>query len=277
MIPTDNPSAPIRIGVFDSGLGGISVLADLMAHFPDAHYIYYGDTANAPYGEKSPDAVSAWTLEAYRYLRAQGVQAMVIACNTATSAAVEQVRAISDIPVLGIEPAVKTAIEANDGDPIALLATPMTIAGNKLKALLIRFGHAADVLQCVPCPGLARLVEDNDFAAATAYLHETIKPQLRARADGGYWLVLGCTHYSLLYAPLQQVFGPMLRIFDGNTGLARHLASRLGVDVSTPTASAMPTVVYHFTAAAHSKTEQAQRLLCYARAGRKRPENAANA
>lgn len=270
--------SPLRIGVFDSGLGGISVLADLIAHFPQAHYLYYGDTANAPYGEKEVESVRRWTMDAYQYLREQGIAALVIACNTATSVAIEQIRAVADIPVLGIEPAVKLAIEANDGQPLALLATPMTIAGEKLKQLLGRF-DAADVaaVQSLPCPGLARLIEENDFAGAMDYLRREIKPQLRPRPDGGYWLILGCTHYSLLYPQLRQVFGAHLRIFDGNTGLARHLARRLHIHVPEGGPSPAPLVEFCFTAAAEQKAAQAKILLAHAQVSGIARVHAANA
>lgn len=253
--------SPVKIGVFDSGLGGVSVLASLLQRFPQAHFLYYGDTANAPYGDKAPERVQAWSLAAYHHFLDRGAAAMVIACNSATSAAVEAVRAVAHIPVLGIEPALKTAVEQSRDEPIAVLATAMTIRGEKLRQLIRRFPERAAHIHPIACPGLADLIEAADYAGAQAYLADTVKPRLPA--EGTPLFVLGCTHYSLIQPQIRQVFGAEARIFDGNAGLARHLRNRLPILDDAP-ATTPPRVEFFFTHDGERKARTARQLLQHA-------------
>lgn len=252
----------ITLGVFDSGLGGLSVLHALLRRFPAAHFIYYGDTAHAPYGDKDAATVRQLTHRAYEHFSARGAAAMIIACNSATSAAAESVREIATIPVLGIEPAIKTAIESGVHHRIFVLATAMTIRGEKLKRLLDRFPEHGDKFELLACPGLADLVEQTDFNATGLYLKRLLQPYtLSSGSENAF--VLGCTHYSFLESQLRHLFGQDIAIYDGNQGLARHLAKQLEPMLSLPTSTfpTTPTIDFVFTSQASEKTALARKLL----------------
>jgi len=224
----------VRIGVFDSGLGGLSTLVACLRYLPEAEYFFFGDVANAPYGDKEPAAVRRWTAEAYRRFLALGVDAVVLACNSATSAAAAPLRAQSPVPILGLEPAIKKALAVETG-PVLLLATTLTVTGAKLQRLLEDIDPARRV-EALACPGLMEIIEEqrpNWRALAQSYWRERLEPratQLRAKA-----LVLGCTHYCWLEDDFRQWLGPDGRVYDGNDGLARHLWRRLrGTEAPTP-------------------------------------------
>lgn len=261
-------AAPVTVGVFDSGLGGVSVLARLMAYFPEARFIYYGDTANAPYGDKDPAEVCRLTHAAYRFFLAQGAAAMVIACNSATSAGAASVRQIASIPVFGIEPAVKSAVENQRHASIVILATAMTIQGQKFRQLVERFPDARSRIVTIPCPGLADLVEAADFEGCEHYLRERLASRFPAPDFSRSAFVLGCTHYSLLKQQLRDIVGPEAAIYDGNDGLARHLSKHLETRRALYAPSdARAGVEFVFTSERESKTRIARALLNGALAG----------
>lgn len=261
-------AAPMTVGVFDSGLGGVSVLARLMAHFPGAHFIYYGDTANAPYGDKDPVEVCRLTHAAYRFFQGRGAAAMVIACNSATSAGAASVRQIASIPVFGIEPAVKSAVENRHHTSIVILATAMTIRGQKFQQLVARFPDAASRMLTLPCPGLADLVEAADFEGCGRYLRERLVSHVPDSAFHGAAFVLGCTHYSFLKQQLRDIIGPEAVIYDGNDGLARHLRQHLEAHPTRSSPSDAPaSVEFIFSSEPESKIRMARELLNGALAG----------
>ena len=147
------------IAVFDSGVGGISVLRHLRRVMPGERYLYFGDSANAPYGTKTKDEVEALTFAAARHLMARGVKALVVACNTATSAAIHDLReAYPDTIVIGIEPALKLAYDRYHGGGIGVMATPMTLREEKFEALMHRYDQSCRIYK-IPAPGLVELVE----------------------------------------------------------------------------------------------------------------------
>ena len=205
------------IGVFDSGVGGIGTLAQLRHELPQENFIYYGDTAHAPYGTKSPEEVLACVRDVMDELLARDVKAVVIACNTATSVAAAQLRAEMTLPIIGMEPALKPAAEARENGKILVLATPVTLRLEKFALLMERFGEGAER---VPCPGLMELVEAQDFVRAESYLKELLAEYDMSSVDS---LVLGCTHYVFLRPILAKMLPAHVRIFDGNAGTARQL------------------------------------------------------
>ncbi len=213
------------IAVFDSGVGGISVLAELMRRMPAESFLYFGDTANAPYGSRSEDEVCALTHRHIGGLLAEGAKAAVVACNTATGAAIASLReTYPDIPVIGIEPAVKPAVEAFPHGRILVLATPVTLASGKFHRLTERFSGEAEVLP-VPCRKLARMIEDGVLSGNVleSYLHEELDGPLSHSADA---VVLGCTHYPFVRKAISRVTGG-LPLFDGGPGTARETERRL--------------------------------------------------
>ena len=210
------------IGVFDSGVGGISTLAAMVRELPGEDFLYYGDTRNAPYGTKTTGEVIACVREVVGKLLAEEVKALVIACNTATGAAAAVLRAELTIPVIGIEPALKPAEEAWHGGRILVMGTPLTLRQEKFLNLMERFGAHAVPL---PCPGLMELVEREDEAGAGAYLEQMFARWDLDQIDA---VVLGCTHYVFLKPMIRRMLPERILITDGNAGTARQLRRVLG-------------------------------------------------
>jgi len=209
------------VGVFDSGVGGLSVLREIQTHLPDEKLLYVADSAHVPYGEKSQDYIRARSRSIADFLLGQGVKALVLACNTATAAAVAELRERHPgLPIVGMEPAVKPAVAATRNGVIGVLATSGTLASAKFAALLDRFSHDVKVIT-QPCPGLMECVERGDLQG----------PQVRAllagylaplRAAGCDTVILGCTHYPFL-RPLLSELLPGVRLVDTGEAVARQL------------------------------------------------------
>ena len=214
------------IAVFDSGLGGISVLKELLKALPGENFIYYGDTANAPYGVKSADEVRALTFSAYEKLRKTGIKAFVIACNTATSVAVASLREKypQDI-IIGVEPALKPAVACCENPTVAVLATPLTLKEEKFAALMSRFLGDAKVIPFA-CPGLVEFVERGEITGERLqeFLNGLLAPLKREQLDA---VVLGCTHYPLVKDAIVEALGGEVLVFDGSAGTARETKRRL--------------------------------------------------
>lgn len=206
------------IGVFDSGVGGVSVLGELARALPHEDFLYFGDNLHAPYGTKPEAEVLGYVRSVMDYLMAQDVKAVVIACNTATSVAAAALRSELALPIIGMEPALKPASEMRRGGQILVLATPMTLRLPKFQALYARYGEGAIPL---PCPGLMELVETQAFDQARRYLQEHFLAYDMQQVDA---VVLGCTHYVFLRPILQEILPPHVMILDGNAGTARQLA-----------------------------------------------------
>lgn len=207
---------PRPVGVFDSGVGGISVLGALIKELPHEHFLYYGDNANAPYGTKPVEQVLACVRGVMQELTDRGVKAVVIACNTATSVAASTLRQETALPIIGIEPALKPASELRRGGKILVLATPVTLRLQKFQNLMAHYGEGAIPLAC---PGLMELVEQEDPQEAEAYLRRLFTPYADQQVDA---VVLGCTHYSFLMPMVRGVM-PGAAVLDGNEGTARQL------------------------------------------------------
>ena len=206
------------IGVFDSGVGGVSVLGELARTLPYEDFLYYGDNLHAPYGTKPEAEVLGYVRGVMDHLIARDVKAVVIACNTATSVAAAALRSELALPIIGMEPALKPAAEQRRGGQILVLATPMTLRLPKFQALYARYGEGAVPL---PCPGLMELVETQAFDQARRYLLEHFLAYDMSTVDA---VVLGCTHYVFLRPILQEILPPHVLILDGNAGTARQLA-----------------------------------------------------
>lgn len=219
-----NESQPIA--VFDSGMGGISVLRELVAIMPNENYIYFGDSKNAPYGTKSKEEVRALTLQHAQDLFERGAKGLVVACNTATSAAVAKLREMyPEIPVVGIEPAVKPAVKCKENPRVLVMATPMTIREEKFKKLMARYEEQATILP-LPCPGLMDFVERGDLEGEDLqkYLTELLYEYQEEKVDAA---VLGCTHYPFVKKMIQKTLGNEVLVFDGGAGTAREMKRRL--------------------------------------------------
>ena len=214
------------IAVFDSGVGGISVLRHLLRKLPGERFLYYGDSANAPYGSRSTEEVRELTLAAARKLTTEyPIKALVIACNTATAAAVKQVReAYPELIVIGIEPALKVAADHFPGGRVGVMATEVTLREEKFDTLLHRFRENCTITK-IPAPGLVQLVEAGkvDDEDTDALLHTILDPYA-GQLDA---LVLGCTHYPFAARAISRVLGEQVVLLEGGDGTARETRRRL--------------------------------------------------
>lgn len=220
----DNESH-LPIGFFDSGVGGIAVLKQAISVMPYENYIYYGDSGNLPYGNKTENEIKALSLGCGEFLYDRGVKTIVMACNTATSIAVQMMRDLYKIPVISIEPAVKPAMGSLKDGCVIVMATPATIHQERYNSLLSRIGHRERIIN-VPCERLAQLIEKQDLDSPEIrnYVREKLLPYKNRTIDG---IVMGCTHYSFISGMIQEtakeLFSGECGIFDGKFGMARQL------------------------------------------------------
>lgn len=210
------------IGVFDSGMGGISVLGDAIRLMPSENYIFYGDSGNAPYGIKTKEEVTKLSEAVCDHLVERGVKAIVIACNTATSAAATYLREkYPQIPVIGMEPALKPAVEAVKEGAVLVMATEMTLKEQKFERLCEDIAMDREVIK-LPCPSLVTLVEGGITKGleAEAAVRDCMVGTDLSRVTA---VVLGCTHFVFLRDAVKAVLGDQAAIFDGNLGTVKHL------------------------------------------------------
>ena len=220
----DNSIRPI--GVFDSGVGGISVLKELVRQMPGEDFIYFGDSVNAPYGTKPLEEVRQLTIDNVRFLLEGGAKSIVVACNTATSAAVADLRRMyPDVPLVGIEPAIKPAVMYKRNSCVVVMATPMTLKQEKFRNLMHKYEDMADIVP-LPCPGLMEFVERGilDGEELTIYLERLLGTVSNKNASS---IVLGCTHYPFLKDVIKRIAGAGVKVFDGGEGTAREMKRRL--------------------------------------------------
>ncbi len=218
-------SAPI--GVFDSGMGGISVLGELLRYMPTENYIYYGDSVNAPYGIRTKDELIDLSIRVSEYLVAQGVKAIVVACNTATSAAIKILREKYDIPIIGMEPALKPAVESTEHGSVAVMATEVTLSEKKFARLMEKL-DANNPIEKIPCPELVPLVE-NGFVTGSEVEAAISRCFKNVDTNAVKSVVLGCTHFVFLKEAVRSVLGENVEIFDGNYGTVKHLKHKLKI------------------------------------------------
>lgn len=211
------------VGIMDSGLGGISVLGEMLRVLPNENFVYYGDTSHIPYGDKPPEKVFAYTHQAVDQLIEQGCKAVVIACNTATSVAAARLRQELTLPVIGMEPALKPAAMMPGQGRILVMATHVTLTQPKFQSLMQRYGQDAIPL---PCPGLMECVEAGQMSGPRVdrLLDTLLAPYQDTPIKA---VVLGCTHYPFLRGAIAAHLPPGTPLIDGSLGTARQLKRRL--------------------------------------------------
>jgi len=217
-------SAPI--GVFDSGVGGLSVLVEIRKMLPGEDLFYLADTAHCPYGVKSVEEIRERVLDVSEYLMALGAKMIVVACNSASVAGLDHVREVHpEIPIVGVEPAVKPAHDVTRSGKIGVLATDLTLSGKRFSLLMEKYGTGIEVYT-QPAPGLVELVESGklDGDETEQILKEYLTPLLEKGVDT---LVLGCTHYPFLKPVIARIAGPEVEILDTGTAVARQTAKVL--------------------------------------------------
>ena len=215
----------MKIAFFDSGLGGLSVLYTARQMMKSGELIFYADRDHVPYGTKTTAEVMDFVAEAFDFLAAEGAQAIVVACNTATSVAAEEMRRRYDFPIIGMEPAVKKALDADASRRVLTAATPITVRGQKMQSLLGRVdkAHLVDLL---PLPKLVEFAERLEFdsPAVRKYLSDKLADYDLSRYSS---LVLGCTHFNYFKDTLRGLLPDTMRLTDGNEGTVRELLRRL--------------------------------------------------
>lgn len=215
-----------NIGFFDSGVGGISVLKEAVELLPNENYIYFGDSFNAPYGTKTPEEVRRLSFNVIDKLISMDVKAIVVACNTATSIVIDDLREqYTDIPLIGIEPALKPAVENHGDGIIVIMATPMTLAENKFSVLRERYNKTANIIP-MPCDGLVEIIESGITSGPLVedYLHNKFKELDKSRVSA---VVLGCTHYPFIKDSLIKVINEDVAVIDGSIGTVKQLKRML--------------------------------------------------
>jgi len=217
-------SAPI--GVFDSGVGGLSILIEIRKTLPNEDLFYIADTAHCPYGVKPVEEIRKRVLDVSEYLMGLGAKAIVVACNSACVAGLDHIREVHpEIPIVGVEPAVKPAHDKTRSGKIGVLATDMTLSGERFSLLVEKYGTGIEVYT-QPAPGLVELVEAGklDGAETEQILKEYLVPMLEKGVDT---LVLGCTHYPFLKPVIARLAGPDVAILDTGAAVARQTAKVL--------------------------------------------------
>ena len=215
------------IGFMDSGVGGLSVLREAVRVLPAEDFIYFGDSANAPYGTRTVKEIRDLTFKAVENLMDYDIKALVVACNTATSAAITELRTrYKDMPVIGIEPAVKPAVVCSRGGRIIVMATPMTLRQRKFRELIKTYDNEADIVP-LACEGLMEYVEKGvtDKEGLMAYLDRALGSYV---TDDTESIVLGCTHYPFIIKEIKEYLGDRnVLIIDGSKGTSSQLRRRL--------------------------------------------------
>ncbi|HAL62271.1 MAG TPA: glutamate racemase [Chloroflexi bacterium] len=208
------------IGVFDSGVGGLSVMREIVKKLPHEDIIYFADTAHCPYGPRSLEEIRGLTQAILSFLLAQGCKIIVVACNTASAAALYHLRERFEVPIVGMEPAVKPAAQETETKVVGVIATQATFHGELFASLVQRFASHVTVLEGV-CPGLVEQVEAGklDDPQTEAILRHCLEPMLEKGIDA---LTLGCTHYPFLIPTIKKIVGPQVKIIDPSPAVARQ-------------------------------------------------------
>jgi glutamate racemase len=229
-----SPAHPPLIGVFDSGVGGLSVLKALHQQLPDHDLLYVADSGHAPYGERSDEFITERTHRIASHLLAEGAGLLVLACNTASAVAAASLRERwADLPVVAVEPGIKPAVAITRNGRIGVMATPATLRSDKFKRLLGAHGSGIEV-HLQPCPGLAGRIEHGNAEdpELLALVDQFTLPLKQAGVDT---VVLGCTHYPFISAQIQVAFGAGVTLVDTADAVARQALRLLGPDPSPNT------------------------------------------
>lgn len=219
-------TAPISIGIFDSGVGGLSVLRPIRALIPGQPAIYFADQAHVPYGLRTLEEVRCFSEEITKFLLAQGARLIVVACNTASAASLHHLRKVfPEVPFVGMEPAVKPAAETTRSGVVGVLATPATFQGSMYASVVERFARGVTILTDT-CPGLVKEIEKGNLEGpeTQAIVARALNPML---AEGIDTVVLGCTHYPFVIPLIERLAGPQVRVIDPSPAIARQAARLL--------------------------------------------------
>lgn len=255
---TKNSSSPI--GVFDSGIGGLTVVAEIMRQLPDEGIVYFGDTARLPYGPKSSDTVRQFAVQDTEFLLRHGVKAVVVACNTASSVAMEELSGKYRLPIIGvIRPGALAAVSTTLAGKVGVIGTEGTIASHAYRREIHKLDRDIEVLE-VSCPLFVPLAEEGwtDREVTLVIAHEYLRPLRDAGVDV---VVLGCTHYPILKDTIAKVFGPSVRLIDSAEETARETSEQLSALNLSRTEGGPPEHRFFVSDVPHRFREQAERFL----------------
>jgi len=249
----------VTIGVFDSGVGGLSILDEALQQLPHHNYIYFADSANAPYGDKPPQWIAERSLQICRYLMEQDCSAIVVACNTATAEAIATIRSTLDIPIIGVEPGIKPAAMQSQNGIVGVLATEATLNSDKFNALLATLPEHCQFIKQAGA-GLVPLIEAGliETPEMQALLRSHLKPILDQGADT---LVLGCTHYPFLKKMIRAVVGDSMTLIDTSDAVVRQLLRQIHQQGLIVSSKHSPKLSLLSTANADTLEAMAERLL----------------
>jgi glutamate racemase len=221
----------VKIAFFDSGVGGLTVLKEAMLRMPEEEYIYYGDSEHAPYGTKTKEEIQQFVFNAVEFLSKYELKALVLACNTATSVAVDELRKKYAFPIIGMEPAVKLAVKNSKQQKIIVCATNLTLKEGKLNQLVLNL-NAMEMVEYLPLQELVMYAERFEFSSSAVmeYLEEKLVAINWMEFDS---IVLGCTHFIYFKNLIQKYIPAGVQILDGNDGTVNNLRSKIGI-TSTP-------------------------------------------
>ncbi|MBF7084557.1 glutamate racemase [Desulfallas sp. Bu1-1] len=220
LVPNPNP-----IGIFDSGVGGISVMREIRRLLPAEDLLYFADSAHCPYGIKTPEEICSRIFKIAQFMVNQNAKLIVSACNTASIAGLELLRRAFELPIVGMEPAIKPAAAITRNGKVGVMATGVTISGQKFLSLLSRFANGVEVIK-VACPGLVEQVEQGflDDPETEELLKTYLAPLI---AEGVDTVVLGCTHYPFLRRQVESIMGPSVKVIDTGYAVAKRVAQVL--------------------------------------------------
>jgi glutamate racemase len=248
------------IGIFDSGIGGLSILSQIHRFLPNESLLYFADQAHVPYGPRPLPEVRHFSMEISRFLLQSGAKIIVVACNTASAAALDHLRAsFPEVPFVGMEPAVKPAAEVTDSGHIGVLATPATFEGELFASVVARFATGLEVHQRT-APGLVERIESGDLRSSEtrALVMDAVGPLLKAGIDT---LVLGCTHYPFIVPLLEEIVGPDVQVIDPAPAIARQTRRVLEASQLKAPAGAPPSIHYLTSGDPETLTELVQMLI----------------
>lgn len=251
----------MKIAFFDSGIGGLSVLHHAMRVMPNERFVFFADEDHVPYGTKSRKEVMEFVDEAFEFLTGLGVDAIVVACNTATSVAVQEMRSRYDIPIIGMEPAAKRALDLYGDRRVLVTATPITVKGRKMQ-LLMENVDKHNLVDLLPLPRLVEFAERQEFESRPVrdYLEQALSPYDFSEYSS---LVLGCTHFNYFKDVMRSLLPEHVKFVDGNEGTVRELIRRLPTEVHTN--GEVTGVEYYYSGRRVEDKEELERIGLYLR------------
>ena len=251
----------MKIAFFDSGIGGLSVLHHAIQILPDEQFVFFADEDNVPYGTKPREDVLRYVDNAFEFLLTLNVKAIVVACNTATSVAVRIMRNKYNLPIVGMEPAIKRAIDLYGDRRVLVTATPITVNGDKIKALIDKVGKA-QLIDLLALPKLVEFSERQEFnsEAVTTYLKDKFAPYDFSQFSS---IVLGCTHFNYFKDSIRSILPQNVKFVDGNSGTLRELMRRLNLQPPEIINSKCPDIEFYFSGRKITDSNELNRINNY--------------